>query len=141
VISTSFNRDVITQLPHGSAAEVPGLSEGLKAVKAGERRKITVKADEAYGLYDPTLARQASRRSLAGTEALEVGSHVHLANSFGDFRLYRVTKILGDLIYLDANHPLAGQDLVFDVHVVDARDATEKEILESNEPGPKRYLH
>jgi FKBP-type peptidyl-prolyl cis-trans isomerase SlyD len=141
VISTSYNRDVITQLPNGAPMEVPGLSLGLKEVKPGERRKIAVNAKEAYGMYDPALTREASRKSLLSTEPPAVGDRVHMATSFGDFRLYRITKILGDLIYLDANHPLAGQDLVFEVQVVDARDATEEEIQEASAPAVHSYLH
>lgn len=141
VLSTSFNRDVITQLAHGEAMEVPGLPAGLKDVRAGERRHITVKAADAYGLYDPSLARVVPRASLRSSRALAVGENIHMPADGGGFRLYRVTKILGDSVYLDANHPLAGQDLVFDVHVVDARDATEAEILDSSEPGIPGWLH
>lgn len=140
VVSTSFNRDVITHV-NGNSNAIPGLPAGLKDVKPGERRKIAVKAQEAYGLYDPALTREASRRSLVSTGTLSVGDRVHLADTFGDFRLYRVTKIIGDLVYLDANHPLAGQDLVFDVHIVDARDATPEELLESSAaPATSAYL-
>lgn len=138
VISTSFNRDVITSI-HGSPSVV-GLSSGLKEVKPGERRKIAVKAQEAYGFYDPTLTKEASRKSLVSSGELAVGDRIHLADAGGDFRLYQITKIIGDLIYLDANHPLAGQDLVFDVHVVDARDATEEELRESSIAAGWPYL-
>lgn len=140
VISTSFNQDVITKINLNGPDAVPGLSAGLQEVRPGERRKISVPATEAYGLYDPRLAREASRRSLKSTGELAVGDRVHLRDSFGDLRLYRVTRILGDLVYLDANHPLAGQDLFFEVHVVAARDATPEEILESSEPLIPRYL-
>jgi FKBP-type peptidyl-prolyl cis-trans isomerase SlyD len=131
VLSTSFNQEVITKIPSGGREEVPGLSAGLQEVKAGEHRKISVSATEAYGLYDLRLVREASRKSLKSTEDLAVGDRVHLRDSFGDFRLYRITKIIGDLVYLDANHPLAGQDLLFEVHVVAAREATAEEIHDS----------
>jgi FKBP-type peptidyl-prolyl cis-trans isomerase SlyD len=131
LINTSFNRDVITHVS-GAPKVVNGLPAGLRDVKPGERRSIAVKAQEAYGLYDPALTRQASRRSLLSTGELAVDDRVHLADSFGDFQLYRITKIIGDLVYLDANHPLAGQDLTFDIHIVDARDATPEEMLESS---------
>lgn len=140
VLSTSFNRDVITQISANSPVEIAGFPAHLAAVSPGEHRRISLKAQEAYGLYDPALARQASRRSVAGPGSLAIGDQVHLADSFGDFRLYRVTGILGDLIYLDANHPLAGQDLVFDVHILEARDATEEEVRSSSHPAPTPYL-
>lgn len=139
IINRSFTRDVITHVA-GASPAIPGLPDGLKNVKPGERRKISVKAQEAFGMYDPALARQASRKSLAPAGTLTLGDRVQLADSFGDFRLYRVTKIIGDLIYLDANHPLAGQDLTFDVHVVDARDASPEELLESSVPAIPTFL-
>lgn len=141
VISTSFNRDVITQSPPGVPVEIPGLPSGLKEVRPGERREIFVKADEAYGLYDLKLTKEASLKSLSSSGPLAVGDRVHLSDSFADLRLYRITKILGDKVYLDANHPLAGQDLIFDVHVVDARDATDEEIMESGVASIPSYLH
>ncbi len=140
IINTSFARDVITHAS-GVPAVIPGLPAGLNDVKPGERRTIAVRAHEAFGMYDPALTRQASRKSLAPAGSLALGDRVHLPDSFGDTRLYRITKIIGDLIYLDANHPLAGQDLTFDVHVVDARDASPEELLESSAPAIPSYLH
>jgi FKBP-type peptidyl-prolyl cis-trans isomerase SlyD len=141
VISTSFNNDVITQHLSEEPGELPGLAAGLQGVRAGERRRIHIEARKAYGLYDPGLAREASRRSLQLSGDLAVGDRVHLAGAFGDLRLYRVTKILGDLVYLDANHPLAGQDLIFEVHVMEARDATADEVSETISPQHQRILH
>ena len=138
VISTSFNQDVITQ-GRGNC-EVPGLPAGLKKVKPGERRKIAVTAKEAYGLYDPELARQTTRKNLMTAGELAVGDRMHLPGPDGNLRPYCVTRIQGDVIDLDANHPLAGQDLVFEVHVVEARNATREEILESGNPQTRPYL-
>jgi FKBP-type peptidyl-prolyl cis-trans isomerase SlyD len=140
VISTSFNRDVITHLPQGEVMEVPALAAGLQEVKPGEHREISISADQAYGLYNPELTRTVSREQLSSTGTPTVGDRVHLADEHGNYRLYRITKILGDFVYLDANHPLAGQDLIFDIQVVDARDATAEEILESSAPSRKEYL-
>lgn len=140
LISSSFNRDVITYHPRGAAMELPALAAGLQEVKPGEHRKIAVAAAQAYGLYNPALTRTVKRKTLMTTGAPAIGDRVHLQDDQGSFRLYRITKVIGDLVYLDANHPLAGQDLVFDIDVVDARDATEEEILESSMPDPREYL-
>ena len=98
VISTSFNRDVITHLPQGEAMEVPALAAGLQEVKPGEHREISVSADQAYGLYNPALVRTVSRERLTATGAPAVGDRVHLADEHGDFRLYETQAVLR---YLD----------------------------------------
>jgi FKBP-type peptidyl-prolyl cis-trans isomerase SlyD len=56
-------------------------------------------------------------------------------------RTFRITEVTPDSIQLDANHPLAGQDLIFELHVLEARDATAEEIYESIGTELPRYLH
>jgi len=55
--------------------------------------------------------------------------------------MFRVTKIQGDQVTLDGNHPLAGQDLIFDIEATEARDATSEELAESEEDSVHSYLH
>ena len=141
VLSTSFNQDVITRIASEAAVEIPGLSEKLQNVTTGEKRKFTLKAREAYGFYDPRLVKMVSAKSLKSRDTVALGERVSQRDAAGKQRLYRVTEIKGDVVQLDANHPLAGQDLVFEVHVVDARDATQQEISESSEPMIPHYLH
>ncbi len=140
IINTSFSRDVITNVP-GVLQLTPGLPAGLNDVRPGERRVIAVKAQDAFGIYDPALAIQVARGSLSAAGPVVVGNSVHLANPIGEIREYRITKIVGDQVYLDANHPLAGRDLSFDVHIVEARNASDEELRESSSPAIPTYLH
>lgn len=130
VIGSTFNHEVLT-LPPGPGELLEGLSKGLQNLKKGERRRICLSADEAYGFYDPSLTMEVSRRDLEGGAAVQSGHQVLARGGDGQIRTYRVTETAGDRISLDANHPLAGQDLVFDIEATDARDATPEEIEES----------
>lgn len=138
VISQTFNRDVITQMPQGRSAPMPALALGLGELSAGERRHIPLPANEAYGLYDPRLALERSRHSLSPNAS--VGDTVELRDEAGHLRPYRIVGANKSRVFLDGNHPLAGQDLVFEIEVVEARDASPQEIAESAETS-KAYLH
>lgn len=141
LVSTTVSQDVITHLENGGeAVPLPGLARRLKNLKKGEHRRISLDAAEAYGLYDPDLVIEAPRRGLGG---LRLGDQVHVQGQDGSLRPYRVITLTPGTATLDANHPLAGQDLTFDIEVTAARYATAEEIAESAEPpaAPERWVH
>ncbi len=72
---------------------------------------------------------------------MKIGEQIRWRTPDGVSRLYTLGEISNGMATLDANHPLAGQDLVFDIEAVDARDATKDEIAESNAPSGRRALH
>lgn len=142
VISSTYNHDVLTS-DDGPAGRLKGLAEGLVDLKKGEKRRIIVPAKDAYGFYDPG---QVKRCSLSRLELLEPSQRMELGDlvRFGDDdgrQVYRVTEIRGDQVTLDANHPLAGQDLVFEIEATAARDATPEEISLSGEKEEPPHLH
>lgn len=150
VLSSSFNHDVLAQIsekailpssvaidpsnPAASASHLDfheplqGLVEGLQGLKKGERRTIRVTAERAYGLYDPELVMQVARRRLPHGEALEIGYQVMTQAKDGECRIFRVTEADAATVTLDGNHPLAGQDLCFDIEATSAREATNEEL-------------
>jgi FKBP-type peptidyl-prolyl cis-trans isomerase SlyD len=135
-LGTSFNQDVINQLEVGGATETDprlrGLVSRLQDVTLGERRNFTVLAEDAYGAYDPELVCKVPRKELSRGKELQVGDEVMGRSSAeGRRRVYRVTKAAEDSVVLDANHPLAGQDLVFEIEIVAARDARREDFEES----------
>lgn len=132
VISSSFNHDVINQLEEGSET-LRGLIEGLQDVKEGERRQIFVPADQAYGFYDPGLVIEVPRRQLKRGGKLEVGNEIVTeCTTDGHIRTFRVIKSAGDRVTLDGNHPLAGQDLYFEIEVTAAREAVEADLVDES---------
>ena len=142
VLSSSFNQDVINQL-ESEGGRLKGLVDGLQNVTQGEKRQVAVSAGEAYGLYDPKLILEVPRAELALGHRLVLGNEVarQASANHGESRMFRVIRTSDLSVTLDGNHPLAGQDLIFDIEVVSARDAIEEDfeppvLFQSDE-----YLH
>jgi FKBP-type peptidyl-prolyl cis-trans isomerase SlyD len=133
IISSTFNHEVITQAG-GSELILRALADGLQGLKKGEKRSIQVRADQAYGYYDPRKVMEFGRDEVPN--GLRPGEEVVLRDESGeDFNL-RVVRISGDTVTMDGNHPLAGQDLVFDIEATDARDATAEELQQIEGAAP-----
>ncbi len=138
VISSTFNRDVIT---HGPGDLLPGLSEGLRDLKVGEKRQIVLAASQAYGFYELNLVMEISRKKLPYRMKFKVGDEILLQTQKRKLRKFRVIKENSKTVTLDGNHPLAGQDLIFYVEGVQIREATRKEVEESRIENISRDFH
>jgi FKBP-type peptidyl-prolyl cis-trans isomerase SlyD len=137
VISSTFNREILTSLE--DASMLSGLSKGLQNLTKGEKRTISLKAEEAYGLYEPSKVILFPRKKLPNT--IRKGESITIVSKSGVQRAYRVLQIHDDLVSLDGNHPLAGQDLIFEIEALDARDATREEIDDSLNLVSTQLLH
>lgn len=103
---------------------VPGLEKELIHFAVGEKRRVEVKAEEAYGLIDFNRYVQVPRSALPKPD-IAVGD---VFQSNASPTPFTVKQVAEDFVVLDGNHPLAGEDLTFDVEVTENRDATEEEI-------------
>ncbi|MEW6056680.1 MAG: FKBP-type peptidyl-prolyl cis-trans isomerase [Bdellovibrionota bacterium] len=141
VLSSSVNNDVINQLEEGTE-NLKGLVAGLQDVKKGEKRQIFVPADQAYGLYDPGLVVEVPRNQLARGSHLELGNEiVTRSTADGRVRTFRVVDAVEDCVVLDGNHPLAGQDLTFEVEITAAREVSAEDLFESQAGRSHKYVH
>ena len=140
LISSTFNHDVITQMD-GQGDQLRGLIDGLQNLTKGEKRRICLAAHQAYGFYDPALVFETARSKLSQGSTLRPGQEVVSQLSSGESKVYRVIGTTRDSVTLDANHPLAGQDLIFEIETTDAREATLEEIEESRFGDVPQYLH
>lgn len=139
-ISSTYNHDVLTVSETPSHSFLSGLNKNLQDLKKGEKRVISVLAEEAYGLYDPKKVILFPRRKLPGN--VKKGMLVHIVRKSGVQRGYHVVELhSAELVSLDGNHPLAGQDLVFEIEAIEARDATAQEIDESLNDVTQQLLH
>jgi FKBP-type peptidyl-prolyl cis-trans isomerase SlyD len=98
-----------------------------------------VSAEEAYGFYDPKKVILFPKKKLP--QGLRIGQSVSIAGKSGTIRTYVVLQFHDDMVSLDANHPLAGQDLIFEIEALEARDATPEEIEESSNVVSSQLLH
>jgi FKBP-type peptidyl-prolyl cis-trans isomerase SlyD len=110
LISSTFNREVLTSTDDHTTV-LSGLVKGLQNLKKGEKRTISLSAREAYGLYDPKKIILFPRKKM--DSKLRVGESVTIIGKSGTNRTYRIVQFHDDMVSLDGNHPLAGQDLVF----------------------------
>ena len=118
---------------HGNL--IAGLEQELTGKNSGDELSVTVPAAQGYGEYDERLVQSVPRRSLRGIKDVKVGMQLHAQSAEGTQAL-TVTKILGDMVTLDGNHPLAGKSLHFEVKIEDVRAATEEELSHGHVHGP-----
>lgn len=112
---------------HGHDNIVPGLEKALDGLDVGAKKKVTVQPEDAYGDYDDDLQMTAELAEF-GDDVPEVGMVIELEDDDGEVVEALVTKIEKDLVHLDANDPLAGKTLHFEVEIVGIREATPDEL-------------
>jgi len=139
LISTTYNHEVLTALENDQVNLLSGLSKEMQNLKKGEKRTITLKAEDAYGLYDLKKVILFPRKKIS--KSVVLGETVLIVGKSGLQRSYRVLELHPDFVSLDGNHPLAGQDLIFEIETLEARYATEKEIDDSANVVASQLLH
>jgi FKBP-type peptidyl-prolyl cis-trans isomerase SlyD len=112
---------------------IPGLEAILIQMTLNEKKKVSIPSKEAYGAYNQTLVYKVSRSKLPTAE-INVGDVFEAGNGQQSFPV-SVIHIENDEITLDGNHPLAGQDLNFEVEVVEKRAATVEEVAHGHAHG------
>ena len=138
LISSTFNHDILNINLIGIGM-LEGLAKGMENLTEGEHRSISLSAEEAYGLYDPKKVILFPRKKLP--DAAKVGGTVSIRGKSGKMRAYKVLDLLTPLARLDGNHPLAGQDLVFEIEALKVREATTAEIDDALQPLGAQILH
>jgi FKBP-type peptidyl-prolyl cis-trans isomerase SlyD len=131
---TSAERDPVAYL-HGRNNIVPGLEAELSGKRAGDEVKAAVPPELAYGLRDEDATQRVPIKHLVRPGKVEVGKVVTV-NTASGHRRAMVAKVGRFNVDLDFNHPLAGKTLIFDVKIIDVRDATEEEITHGHAHGP-----
>jgi len=134
VIDTSAGGEPVTYL-EGGGQIIDGLDEKLRDLGAGTKVRVSVAASRAYGERDQSQVQRVKRAVLPIDGDLKIGDTFQA----GEDRFAPVVKVVGlegDDVVLDANHPLAGVDLIFDVEIVSARAATPEEVSHGHAHGP-----
>lgn len=138
LISTTYNRDVLTSA-HAGETILLGLAQGLQNLTKGEHRKISIAASDAYGFYDLQKIILYPVKKLG--KDIRIGQIISIIGKSGNSRTYKVVEFQNDFIRLDGNHPLAGQDLVFEIEALEVRDATSAEVNTSINTVGVQFLH
>lgn len=139
VIDSSEGGEPLTYL-HGVGQLIRGLEKELEGKVAGDSLKVKVPPAEGYGERDSAKTQVVPRKAIQGVGELKVGMQLQAGNGHGH-QVVTIAKIDGDEITLDANHPLAGATLHFDVAVRDVREATPEELDHGHVHGPGGHHH
>lgn len=111
---------------HGSGEILEALEDLLEGKEAGDKCSITLKADDAYGQPTDDLIQVVDRAMFQDMDDLEVGTVFHADTDNGILE-YEVVAIDEDKVTIDGNHPLAGEDLSFEIEITEVREPTEEE--------------
>ena len=133
-IESSEGREPLTYL-HGLGHLIPGLEKTLDGSQAGLKTTVTVRPQDAYGEKDPQAVIRAERSDFPEGLTLEPGVEVQAETPDGPIT-FIVMSLEGADVVLDANHPLAGKTLTFDVEVLEVREATADEVAHGHVHGP-----
>ena len=111
---------------HGFRNIIPGLENALEGKAVGDCVEVRLEPAEAYGEHIEGLEQVVPRDRFEGIEDLQVGMQFQAGTDQGPVSV-RITKVEGDEVTVDGNHPLAGQHLNFEVTVKEVRAATDEE--------------
>jgi FKBP-type peptidyl-prolyl cis-trans isomerase SlyD len=139
VIDSSSGGEPLAYL-HGQGNIISGLEKALDGRRAGDKLNVRVEPADGYGVRDDELVQQVPRRQFGGAN-LKPGMQFHAQSPQGHARVVTVTRVVGDMVTVDGNHPLAGEVLNFDVEVAEVRDATQEELEHGHVHGPGGHHH
>lgn len=122
---------------HGAHQIISGLESQMEGKNVNDKFSVHVPAEDAYGLHDENLVMKVDR-SYFGSEHLEKGLQLQIQSQDG-FHIVTVVDFNDKDVTIDANHPLAGINLNFDIDIKDVRDATEEEIEHGHVHGEDHF--
>ena len=117
VFDSSEGREPLT-FELGAGQIIPGLEAGMTGMEVGETRTVRVEAAEAYGEHDPGQVQAVDRASVPDHIPTEPGTQLQMQTQDGQAVTVVIADATDDELFLDANHPLAGKALTFDVELV-----------------------
>ncbi|MEW2919216.1 MULTISPECIES: FKBP-type peptidyl-prolyl cis-trans isomerase [Ruegeria] len=117
VFDSSEGRDPL-EFVVGSGQIIPGLDTAMPGLTAGEKKRVEIACVDAYGPINPAMRQQIPREGIPDDIPLEPGTQLQMQTPDGQALPVTVVEVDDATVTLDANHPLAGQDLIFDIEVV-----------------------
>jgi len=120
VFDSSLEREPL-EIQLGQGMLIPGFEKGIIDMKLNEKKTINIPVAEAYGDVQKELMYEVKKEQLPQDMAPEVGMGLASKDPEGKEVQFRVAEVNEDHIIVDANHPLAGQDLTFDLELVEIK--------------------
>lgn len=139
VIDSSAGAEPLAYI-QGRGNLVVGLEKALEGKQDGDKISVAVTPADGYGVHDAALIKRVPKRSMQGSGEIKKGMQFQAQTDDG-MRVFTVTAVVGDMVTLDGNHPLADQTLNFDVEVVTVREATTEELEHGHVHGAGGHHH
>jgi len=117
VFDSSEGRDPL-QFEVGAGQIIPGLDEALPGMAPGDTKSVTIEPEQAYGDTNPNAIQSVPRETIPAELEIAVGTALQVETTDGRQIPVTVTEINDENVVLDANHPLAGKTLTFDIELV-----------------------
>ncbi len=126
---------------HGAANIIPGLENALLGKTVGDKLNVQVSPEDGYGEHVAELVQQVPQEMFQGVDQVEIGMEFHAESNTGQPIAVTVTEVKEGMVTIDANHPLAGVTLNFDVEIVEVREATAEEQEHGHAHGAGGHHH
>ena len=140
VIDSSRGKEPLSYL-HGTGGIIPGLEAALEGKSAGDEVTVDIAPEQAYGAKDPNMVQAVPRKAFQGVNEIKPGMQFQAQGPGGQARIVTVVSVTPDEVTVDANHPLAGMPLHFEVKVISVREATAEELSHGHVHGPGGHHH
>ena len=140
VIDASTTEDPMAYL-HGADNIVPGLEQALSGKAAGFTGKVTVAPEDGYGEREDLPPQAVPRAAFPPNVQLAPGMQFMAEGPDNHPAPIWISRVEGDQVFVDPQHPLAGKTLHFDVEVLAVRKATENELSHGHPHGPDGHGH
>lgn len=120
VFDSSVDREPLN-FTVGEGKLIPGFEQGIVGMQVNEKKLIEIPSNEAYGDVRNDLIQEVAKTNLPPELNPEVGMQLQSNAEDGSTLLVTIVKVEDKSVVVDANHPLAGKDLIFDIEVVDIK--------------------
>ena len=115
---SSAGRDPL-EFAVGSGQIIPGLDKAIPGMAVGDKKQVVVPANEAYGEANPQARQAVPRSEIPDHIPLDLGTQLQVQTPTGEAMTVVVAEVTETEVTLDANHPLAGKELTFDIELVE----------------------
>jgi peptidylprolyl isomerase len=103
----------------GSGQVIKGFDDGVTGMQVGDKKTVEINVEDAYGEKSEDMIIEFPKEQFPGDMSPEVGQQLMMSNGSGQSFPVTIMEVRDDSVLLDANHPLAGQDLIFDIELVE----------------------